>query len=132
MKCLPLHGMKSLIYENLDGHFQFGWKDVRNKKLQSFNDQPGFREIYESSYVDLFWYNQNKIERYHGKPYLAQLSNTNNFKVIGMQFDRLITDLKILERSIHSDYIELWKESSKRIERSGINYGMFTIACRKD
>lgn len=65
MKYLPLYGMKSIIYETVDGHLQLGWKDVRNRKLHSFNDQPSYVGL-EVGYIS--WTRNGKRHRDSNKP----------------------------------------------------------------
>ena len=112
MKCLPLHAWKNITTEDNGNYIKLEWIDIRNNKSQSFNDYPAEHIVHPYSHTDNFWKIKGEFGRCYGKPYYVEVNKNDNSKIIKMRFCERTTG-NVIEL-IHSDYIELWKELSKR------------------
>ncbi len=107
MKCLPLYAEK--ISVRYTGHVEFQWINNQTSRLQSFNDQPTTKIIYDYIYgIDLHWRDGEDYSRNYGKPYHVELKRGNNSQIQYIQFE--YSSNTISEELIHLDYLDLWRE----------------------
>ena len=107
MKCLSLHAEK--ISVRYVGHVEFQWMNNQTSKLQSFNDQPTIKIVYNHFYgIDLYWCDRGDYLRNYGKPYHVEFKRDNNSQISYLEFEYL-SDI-ISEELIHPDYLDLWRE----------------------
>lgn len=107
MKCLPLYAER--IGTSYTGRVEFQWMNNQTSKLQSFNDQPTTKIIYDHIYgIDLYWYDGEDYFRNYGKPHYIELKRDNNSQISYLEFE--CSSNTISEELIHIDYLALWRE----------------------
>lgn len=107
MKCLPLYAEKISI--RYTGHVEFEWINNQTSRLQSFNDQPTTKIIYDYIYgIDLHWCDREDYFRNYGKPHYIELKRDNDSQISYLEFE--CSSNTISEELIHIDYLALWRE----------------------